>query len=97
MKRHVFFISILSFLLLILFMLPTGASAAKATATPPLYPEATLAPDAPAYDANAPENLEPEQLYAWSAILIESVSGDVIFEKSPDVLRFPASTTKIMT
>ena len=97
MKRHSFARSILSFLLLVLFVIPSSAYAAKPTATPPLYPEATLAPDAPAYDANFPENLEPEQLYAWSAILIESVSGDVIFEKSPDELRFPASTTKIMT
>ena len=97
MKRHSFARSILSFLLLVLFVIPSSAFAAKPTATPPLYPEATLAPDAPAYDANFPENLEPEQLYAWSAILIESVSGDVIFEKSPDELRFPASTTKIMT
>ena len=90
--------AILSFLLLFLLLLPSsGSTAPRATATPPLYPEATLAPDAAAYDANHPENLDADQLYAWSAILIESVSGDVIFEKSADTLRFPASTTKIMT
>lgn len=81
-----------------LFLIPSFADAApKVTATPPLYPEATLDPDGAKYDANHPEDLETNQLYAWSAILIESISGDVIFEKSADTLRFPASTTKIMT
>ena len=93
MKR---FLSSIIFLCL-LFAFSSGNAAPKATATPPLYPEATLAPDAAKYDANHPEDLEPEQLYAWSAILIEASSGDVIFEKSPDELRFPASTTKMIT
>ena len=80
-----------------LCLFPSLSLAAKATATPPLYPAATLAPDAAAYDPDHPENLEADQLYAWSAILIESSSGDVIFEKQADERRFPASTTKIMT
>ena len=76
---------------------PLAYAASKPTATPPLYPEATLAPDAPSYDPEHPEDLDPDQLYAWSAILIEATSGDVIFSKSPDELRFPASTTKMIT
>lgn len=61
------------------------------------YPEATLAPGGSDYDEEHPENLEEDQLYAWSAILIEADSGRAIFEKSPDEIRHPASTTKIMT
>ena len=57
----------------------------------------TLAPDALPYDKEHPENLSPDQLYAWAAILIEADSGKVIFEKNPDDIRYPASTTKIMT
>ena len=60
-------------------------------------PLPTLDPNALPYDANEPENLSPEQLYGWSSILIESQSGEVIFEKDADEFRFPASTTKIMT
>ena len=70
---------------------------AKPTATPNPYPAATLSPDAAPYDPEHPEDLEPEQLYAWSAILVESKSGEVIFAKDPDTRRHPASTTKIMT
>ena len=60
-------------------------------------PLPTLDPNALPYNADEPENLSPEQLYGWSAILIESQSGDVIFEKEADEFRYPASTTKIMT
>ncbi len=81
----------------ILLLLPAAAAAARATATPPVEPEATLSPDAAAYDKEHPEELDADQLYAWSAILIEQSSGNVIFEKSADDIRYPASTTKIMT
>lgn len=57
----------------------------------------TLAPDALPYDKEKPENLQPDQLWGWNAILIEAESGNVIFEKNPDDIRYPASTTKIMT
>ncbi len=60
-------------------------------------PEPTLSPDAAPYDAEHPEDLEPDQLYAVSAILVEAKSGLVIFEKNADQLMYPASTTKIMT
>ena len=85
-------------MVLILGLLPlVHSSPATSEVIQPAYPEATLYPDAPKYDADHPEKLDPDQLYAWSAILIESSSGMTIFEKSPDVTRFPASTTKIMT
>lgn len=49
------------------------------------------------YDPEKPEELDEDQLYAKSAILIEASSGDVIFEKDADAIMYPASTTKIMT
>ena len=60
-------------------------------------PEPTLSPEANKYDAEHPELLYEDQLYAASAILIEASTGQVIFEKSPDVVMYPASTTKILT
>ena len=60
-------------------------------------PEPTLQPDAPAYNADHPEDLTPDQLYALSAILITEDKGEVIFEKDADEIRYPASTTKILT
>lgn len=53
--------------------------------------------DVDKYDPEHPENLQEEQLYAKSAILIEASSGEVIFEKDADALMYPASTTKILT
>lgn len=60
-------------------------------------PEPTLSPDAAPYDAEKPEELEEDQLYAASAILVEAETGTVIFEKNADQIMYPASTTKIMT
>lgn len=60
-------------------------------------PQPTLSPDAAAYDPDHPDALEADQLYAASAILIERKTGKVIFEKDADTIRFPASTTKILT
>ena len=60
-------------------------------------PEPTLSPEANKYDAEHPELLYEDQLYAASAILIEASTGQVIFEKNPDVVMYPASTTKILT
>ena len=39
----------------------------------------------------------PEAIGAQSAIAIDAASGKVLWSKKPDVPRFPASTTKIMT
>ena len=60
-------------------------------------PEPTLAPEGKDYDVNHPENLSEENLYALSAILMTADKGEVIFEKNPDEIRYPASTTKILT
>lgn len=72
-------------------------SGAPARAEDTAYPSATLSPTAADYDSDHPENLEADQLYAWSAILVEADSGTVIFEKDSETLRHPASTTKIVT
>lgn len=69
----------------------------SSTAQADTIPQPTLSPDAAPYDAEHPELLEEDQLYAASAILIEKETGNVIFEKDADTLRYPASTTKIMT
>lgn len=84
-------------LLVLLLLFSLGASARAETATSEPIPEPTLNPDAAAYDAEHPENLEPEQLYGLSAILMTQNSGEVIFEKDAYTLRYPASTTKILT
>ncbi len=60
-------------------------------------PEPTLSPEAAEYDPDFPENLEPDQLYAASAVLITADKGEMIFEKDPFSVRYPASTTKILT
>lgn len=49
------------------------------------------------YDPNSPQKLTSGQLRGQSALLIEAASGDVLYEKNADDMRFPASTTKIMT
>ena len=81
--------------------LPSAALAAKkkttATATPDPIPKPTLPKDVLPYDPEHPENLLAEQLYSWSAILIEAETGNVIFEKNADDIRYPASCTKVMT
>ena len=60
-----------------------------------------VAPDLPEdaipYDANHPELLDADMIYARSAILIQADTGEVLFEKNADELMYPASTTKIMT
>ena len=74
-------------------------SCVSASAQEPLdtIPEPTLSPEAAPYDAEHPENLEPEQLYGLSAVLMTANKGEMIFEKDPFALRYPASTTKILT
>ena len=91
-------------LLLCLFILFSSASSAYAakktensSPTSEPIPEPTLSPDAPAYDPEHPEDLSPDQLYALSAVLMTQDKGEVIFEKDPDTVRYPASMTKIMT
>ncbi len=87
---------LLALLCALSLLLPLGASLSEAPTAEPI-PEPTLNPDAPEYDPEHPENLDPDQLYGLSAILITGDSGEVIFEKDAYTLRYPASTTKILT
>ena len=87
--------------LLLVFTLVSSASGAKKNADPsptsePI-PEPTLSPSAPDYDPEHPEDLSPDQLYALSAVLMTQDTGEVIFEKDADTVRYPASMTKILT
>ena len=49
------------------------------------------------YDKNLPQLLEEDYLYAESAVLMDAISGRVLFTKNARVRMYPASTTKIMT
>ncbi|MBN1778213.1 MAG: D-alanyl-D-alanine carboxypeptidase [Clostridiales bacterium] len=75
----------------------TFIAAAQETDNSVRYIAPELPAGAQAYDAEHPEILLAEQLYAKSAILIEASSGTVIFEKNADNIMYPASTTKILT
>lgn len=90
--------------MLVLILLFTSSSTALAAKkkkdtepTSEPIPQPTLSPDAPEYDPEHPEDLSEDQLYALSAILITQDTGEVIFEKDPDTIRYPASMTKILT
>lgn len=85
------FLCLLAALICMMTCLPSMAETTEE------IPEPTLSPEAAAYDADHPENLEADQLYALSAILITADKGEVIFEKDPYTVRYPASTTKILT
>lgn len=60
-------------------------------------PNPTRNPNAAAYNEEEPENLDEDQLTAWSALVMEESTGEIIFEKNIDMILYPASTTKIMT
>ena len=47
--------------------------------------------------ANPAEALDPDQIYAESAFLIDMDSGDILVSKNSKIRLYPASTTKIMT
>ena len=49
------------------------------------------------YNKNVPQLLKEEHLYADSAILVDAISGDVLFTKNARARMYPASTTKVMT
>lgn len=49
------------------------------------------------YDADHPELLADGDITATAYILIEMSTGNVILERNPDLMMYPASTTKIMT
>ncbi len=84
-------------LLCLALALGTPLHALATDAQPTKMPQPTLEPNAEKYDDTRPGLLAPEMLYASSAILIEASTGEVVFEKNPDEIMYPASTTKIMT
>ena len=96
MKRAVLFL-----VFILLFTSVSPAAAAKKQAEPVItsepIPEPTANPDAEPYDPEHPEDLTPDQLWAASAVLMTQDKGEVIFEKEPDTIRYPASMTKILT
>ena len=49
------------------------------------------------YDADHPERLDADMLYATSAVAVDVGSGRVLFSKEADRKIYPASTTKVMT
>lgn len=83
--------------LVLLFWTSSGLAEGASEEATIRYVAPKLASDAEEYNPENPENLKPEMLYAKSAILIEADTGMVVFEKNPDDIMFPASTTKILT
>lgn len=90
---------LLSFFIFIFSFSPAFAAKKHTEPEPTMepIPQPTLSPDAEDYDKEHPENLSPDQLYAASAVLMTLDKGEVIFEKDPDTIRYPASMTKILT
>lgn len=68
---------------------PKKTSTAKSTQT-----KAAVAKIAPSPEPIAPGELP---LAAKSAVLIDTESGGFLYEKNPDEIQYPASTTKILT
>ena len=86
---------------ILLFTSVVSVYAAKKQSEPVVtsepIPEPTANPDAAPYDPEHPDELTPDQLWAASAVLMTQDKGEVIFEKDPDSIRYPASMTKILT
>lgn len=60
--------------------------------------QAPLALAAPSdYDINTPGNLQEDFLYGTACAVLDAETGRVLFSKNPDMIVYPASTTKIMT
>lgn len=60
--------------------------------------QAPLALAAPSdYDINTPANLQEDYLYGTACAVLDAETGRVLFSKNPDMIVYPASTTKIMT
>ena len=97
MRRHTGIAFRLGAWLCIVLLLMAHGLPAMAEGGEDAFVEPRLSSDANPYDPEHPENLEPDQLIAKSAILIEANSGEVVFEKNADQQMYPASTTKIMT
>lgn len=57
----------------------------------------TRPPNAPEYSTSEPEALKDSQIVASSYLLMERETGEILMSRDEEVVRFPASTTKIMT
>ncbi len=57
----------------------------------------TRDPNAPEYSTEYPEDLKRNQIVANCFVLMDAKTGEILWEVNGDVLRPPASTTKIMT
>src|SRR5277367_6200160 len=78
-----------------LLLSPHGVLAATKKKRPitRITPEGTPAPPPPVQpDANG-----ELPLAAWGAIVIDVLTGKVLYERNADAPQYPASTTKIMT
>ncbi len=84
-------------LLTAMLLMPHAFAEDETTEEENVFVQPTLPPDAIRYDSAHPDILEPDMLYARSAILIEASTGEVLFEKNADEIMYPASTTKILT
>ena len=89
--------SVLILIIVCIIFSSFSAARAESSVSTDTIPEPTLSPHAEKYDPEHPEDLSADQLYALSAILISAETGEVIFEKDSDTVRYPASTTKILT
>ncbi len=49
------------------------------------------------FNANEPLSLTPDYLYGHACIVIDAISGEVLFEYNSHQKMYPASTTKMMT
>ena len=82
-------------LLILSAVLMLGGGAVAATKKrPPSKPVARKATPTPTPAPLAPGELP---LAAKSAILLDEKTGDVLYEKNPDDMQYPASATKILT
>ena len=79
-------------------LLFTGAAPGATKKPTPAKPSATKSAKKPA-PTPTPAPLAPGELplAAKSAILLDAKTGDVLYEKAPDEMRYPASATKILT
>ncbi len=75
-----------------------GGAAAGAPKKTPLKKSAPAKKPAPT-PTPTPAPLAPGELplVAKSAILLDAKSGDILYEKNPDEMQYPASATKILT
>jgi D-alanyl-D-alanine carboxypeptidase (penicillin-binding protein 5/6) len=89
-------INALVFLCAVLLLGGTAAGAPK-KATPSRRPAAKVAKKPTPVPTPAPLAPGELPLAAKSAILLDTKSGDILYEKNPDEMEYPASATKILT